>query len=95
VRLLGISGSAVAVAIAAAANAADQDCDRYAALQRLPDRFEEIASSDLGKVEFFILSDGRCTCDNAPAVNRQLGKPAPQNVSWSCRVATPDERRSD
>ena len=91
-RLLGISA---AVAIAAAANAADQDCDRYAALQRLPDRFEEIASGDIGKVELFILSDGKCTCANTPAVNRRLDKPAPQNVNWSCRMARPDERRSD
>ena len=94
-RLLGISGTAAAIAIAAAANASDQDCDRYAALDRLPDRFEEIASGDFGEVELFILSDGKCTCANTPAVNRRLDKPAPQNVNWSCRMARPDERRSD
>jgi hypothetical protein len=46
-----MSGTAAAAAIATAAGAAEQSCDRYAALQRLPDRFQEIASGDVGKVE--------------------------------------------
>ena len=94
-RLLGISSTAVAAVIAGTASASEQSCDRYAALDRLPDRFEEIASGDLGKAEFFVLTDGRCTCDNTPAVNRKLGRPAIQQFNWSCHVATPDERRSD
>ena len=70
-------------------------CDRYAALDRLPNRFEEIASGDLGKAEVFVFTDGTCTCDNKPAVDRRLGKPTSQTSKWSCRAATRDERRSD
>jgi hypothetical protein len=72
---------------------AEQSCDRYATFKRLPDSFEEIASGLLaGGLEFFVLTDGACTCDSRPAVDRKRGKPAPQNVNWSCRKATPDER---
>jgi len=84
-----MSGTAAAAAIATAAGAAEQSCDRYAALQRLPDRFQEIASGDVGKVEFFVLTDGSCTCDNTPAIDRTRGKPGARNVNWSCHVATP------
>src|SRR5262245_62074407 len=75
-------------------SAAEQSCDRYATLKRLPDSFEEIASAELvGGLELFVLTDGACTCDNMPALHRKWGKPAPQDVNWSCRTATPDERR--
>jgi hypothetical protein len=95
VRSLGVVCIVGAAAIATATSAAGQSCDQYAAFNRLPDRFEQIASGDLGKAELFVLTDGVCTCDNTPAVNRKLGKPAPQEINWSCHVATPDERRSD
>ena len=72
--------------------AAEQSCDRYAALRRLPGSFEEIASADLVKAELFVLTDGTCTCENMPAVNRKLGKPAPDGINWSCREATSEER---
>ena len=68
--------------------AAEQGCDRYAALRRLPSSFEEIASADLVKAELFVLTDGTCTCENMPAVNRKLGKPAPDGINWSCRLAS-------
>jgi hypothetical protein len=95
--LLGISAAATAAAIAAAASAAAQSCDRYAALDRLPDRFEQIARCDLANIKrvLVVLTDGTCTCDNTPDVYRDLGRPAPQNVNWSCHDATSDERRSD
>jgi len=77
-------------------SAAEQSCDRYATLKRLPDSFEEIASGLFaGGLELFVLTDGTCTCDNMPAVDRKRGKPAPQNVNWSCRTSTPHERRND
>jgi hypothetical protein len=96
VRLVGILSIAVAAAIATATNAAEESCDRYAGLKRPPpDQFEEIAIADFGVAELFVLSDGKCTCDNRPAVARALGKPAPENINWSCRVATSDERRND
>jgi len=77
-------------------SAPEQSCDRYATLKRLPDSFEEIASGlFVGGLELFVLTDGTCTCDNMPAVDRKRGKSAPQNVNWSCRKATPDERRND
>ena len=96
-RLLIIFGIAVPIAIAALASAAEQNCDRYAANQWLPDRFEEIARGHFANIkrELVVLTDGTCTCDNAPEVHRDLGRPAPQNVNWSCHDATPDERRSD
>jgi hypothetical protein len=75
--------------------AAQQRCDRYAALIRLPDAFEEIASGDLVGAELFVLTDGVCTCDNTPAIDRWLGKRASAGINWSCRAATPDERRRD
>ena len=75
-------------------SATEQGCDRYATLKRLPDSFEEIASALFaGGLGLFVLTDGACTCDNRPALDREWGKPAPQNVNWSCRTATPDERR--
>jgi homoserine kinase len=96
VRVLGISGAATVAAIAAA-GAAEQNCGQYAALERLPDRFEEIGRGHLANIatELVVLTDGTCTCDSTPAVSRALRKPAPQGINWSCRVATPDERRSD
>jgi hypothetical protein len=93
VKLLGISSFALTIAMLAGQAGAEQSCDLYAALKRLPASFEEIASADLGKVEVFYLTDGKCTCDNTPAAYRTLGKPAPQNVNWSCRTATAAERR--
>ena len=75
-------------------SAAEQGCDRYATLKWLPDSFEEIASALFdGGVELFVLTDGACTCDNMPALDRKWSQPAPQNITWSCRTATPDERR--
>jgi hypothetical protein len=86
----------LAMPIAIAASTAEPNCSRYAAMRRLPVEFEEIASADLvGGAELFILTDGSCTCDNKPAVDRRLGKPAPIGVNWSCRPAAPDERRSE
>ena len=94
-RVLSISAIALAAAFGASPITAEQSCDRYAALNRLPDRFEEIASGDLGKVEFFVLTDGTCTCENKPAIDRVLGRPTPKDVNWSCHIATAEERRSD
>jgi|SRR5712675_269811 hypothetical protein len=96
-RLLPILSIAMASAIPAPASAAEQNCDRYAVLEWLPNPFEEIARGQLAwiRIEFVVLTDGTCTCDNTPKVDRALGKPAPQNVNWVCRDATPDERRSD
>jgi hypothetical protein len=95
--MLSIFGIAVATAIAAPASAAEQRCDRHAALNQIPGRFEEIARGDLSgtTMELVVLTDGTCTCDNLPAVMRELGKPAPANVNWYCRDAMPNERRSD
>jgi hypothetical protein len=97
VKLLTTSGAAVAVAIAGAASAAEPDCGRYATLERLPDSFAEIIRGDFARVgvELVVLSDGSCTCASSPRVDRALGKPVPQNVNWSCRAATPDDRRSE
>jgi hypothetical protein len=76
-----------------AADAHAQVCNQYVALERLPDRFVEVASGLLtGGVELFVYSDGRCTCDNTPYVERKLGKPATKSGLWSCREATADER---
>jgi hypothetical protein len=74
---------------------ADPICDRYSTVDRLPNGFVEIASGDLGKAELFVLTDGSCTCSNAPFVNRRLGKSAPDKINWSCRTATDGERRSN
>jgi hypothetical protein len=97
VRLLGISGFAMAAAIVAVPTAAQQSCDRYAALEWLPDRFEEIARGEVAwiRIELVVLTDGTCTCVNSLKVDRALGKTAPQGVKWSCREATPDDRGSD
>jgi hypothetical protein len=83
-----------AVAISVAPSEAQQSCDSYATLEQLPDRFAEIASALLeGDAEVFIMTDGACTCSNDPAVDRHFGKPAPQDINWSCRNATPDEQK--
>jgi hypothetical protein len=95
----------LAVAICAAATAAEPNCESYATLKRLPDRFVMIASALIegretgdeadprAEVELFILTDGACTCTNQPFIDRELGKSVPQNVNWSCRKATPDEQK--
>ena len=87
--------SVAIVPTAIAASAAEPDCIRYAAMRRLPIEFEETASADLFGAELFILTDGTCTCDNRPAVDRYLGKPAPKNINWFCRAAASDEQRRD
>jgi hypothetical protein len=104
-KLLNIALCVLAVAIFAAPTAAEQSCEGYATLKLLPDGFVEIASAPIegresggeagprATVEFFKLTDGACTCTNEPAVDRELGKSVPQNINWSCRKATPDERK--
>jgi hypothetical protein len=87
-------GMAAAIATA---DAAETGCDRYAALDRLPDRFEEIIRADFAGVgvDYIVMSDGTCTCASSPQVDRALGKAVPQNVYWSCRAATPNDRRTE
>ena len=104
-RLLKTTLCMFAIAISAAPSMAQQSCESYATLKRLPDGFMEIASALIegretgdeadprAEVELFVLTDGTCTCTNDPSVDRQLGKSVPQNVNWSCREATPDERK--
>jgi hypothetical protein len=93
-KLLNTCLCVLAITISATQSVADPSCESYATLKRLPDRFFEIASALLdGDVELFIVTDGACTCTNEPAVDRELGKPVPPNVIWSCRKATADEKK--
>jgi hypothetical protein len=104
-KLLNITLCVLAIAICAAPTAAEQSCEGYATLKRLPDSFVEIASAlsegreagdeagPRATIELFILTDGACTCTNEPAVDRKLGKSVPQNINWSCRKAKPDEQK--
>ena len=84
--------SATLASHAAIAAASAQECEKYQSLRSLPDGFVQIAAAELVKGEFFVLTDGVCTCDNLPAVNRGVNKPAPQGVNWACRAADSDER---
>jgi hypothetical protein len=72
-----------------------QACEQYAGLARLPGRFVEIASGDLGRLESFVLTDRTCTCNNTPALERAMGRSSPQTANWSCRPASAEERRSN
>jgi len=90
-----VSTVLTAVMFSTAATAAPLNCDRYALSKRLPVSFQEIASAQLVGAELFVLTNQICTCDNKPAVDRRLGKPAPLDVNWSCRPTTSDERRGD
>ena len=93
-RSLGALGLALAATVPTSPGAAKEACQRYAALSRLPLSFVEISSGDLGRVESFVYTDRKCTCDNLPAVARALGGPARAGVNWDCRPATANERRS-
>jgi len=86
-------GLAITVLIGAA-NAAEPSCGQYSALKRLPDKFMEVASGDLGYAELFILSDGVCTCENTPSIDRRRGRVVSTDVNWTCRAATSDEREA-
>src|SRR5262245_901641 len=104
-RLLKTPLCLFALAISAAPNMAQQSCERYATFKRLPDGFMETASAliegrETGdendprtEVELFVVTNGACTCTNDPSVDRRLGKSVSQYVNWSCREATPDERK--
>ena len=46
-------------------------------------------------VDYVVMSDGTCTCASSPRVDRALGKAVPQNIYWSCRAATPNDRRTE
>ena len=85
----------LAAAIGIVAGAAELSCDRYAMFKRLPDSFKMIGSAILPRAELFILTDGACTCENTPAVDRKLGKSVPQDLNWRCRKAIPDERSNE
>jgi hypothetical protein len=84
------------------ANAAEPSCDQYSTLRRLPDRFMQVMSAQLGRApgsgkptsaELFVLTDGVCTCENQPSVDRYFyGKDVPAGVNWSCRAADSDDR---
>jgi hypothetical protein len=99
-----VAGSGVALTVLiGAANAAEPACSMYSAFKRLPSRFIEVAGGELsakagsgkpGSVEFFALTDGTCTCENEPWVDRHFGKSVPAGVYWSCHVATGDERKA-
>ena len=83
----------LAIPMVIAASTTESDCSRYAAMRGLPADFHEIASADLvGGAEWFNLTNGTCTCDSQPAVDRHFGKPAPSNINWVCRPATAEER---
>jgi len=93
-----VSGAPVAKSVLLALSASTggafaQECEKYEASEDLPHGFREIASGLFPefKAEFFEFSDGVCTCDNWPFVNRVAGKPAPERVNWACRAATAEE----
>ena len=85
----------LSVASPAVVLAAQPNCGRYESHVGLPDRFVEIARGSLGHVEMVWFSDGRCTCENGPAVDRFFGRAAPRGVNWSCRRASAEDRRSN
>ncbi|MDB5599609.1 MAG: hypothetical protein JWN71_1653 [Xanthobacteraceae bacterium] len=89
------SSVALTVLVGLSASAAEPGCNQYIAAKRLPDTFTEIASGLLRNTEFFVLTNGTCTCDNGPAIARQFGRPAAIDANWSCRTATDDERRTN
>jgi hypothetical protein len=95
VRAFLTATCALSVASPAVVVAAPLHCGRYEAHVGLPARFAEIARGSLGEVEMIVLSDGRCTCENGPAVDRFFGRAAPRGINWSCRKASAEERRSN
>jgi hypothetical protein len=68
-------------------------CDNFSSMRTLPEGFTMVAAGQLSRgLEFFRLTDGRCTCDNMPSLDRAFGKPSPQGINWKCRMADDDER---
>jgi hypothetical protein len=95
VRTLLTATCVLSVASPAVVLAAQANCGRYESHVGLPARFAEIARGSLGEVEMIVLSDGRCTCENGPAVDRFFGRAPPRGLNWSCRRASAEERRSN
>jgi hypothetical protein len=91
----GFAAIVLGASLPSVAEAAASACETYSFMKRLPEQFRMVASGDLGGVEFFQVSDRRCTCDNSPGQNRKWGRPAPEGIYWSCRKASADERRSN
>lgn len=81
-----------------ATDAAEQRCEAYSTYRLLPRRFVEIASGSLsagngntGTIEFFIVSDGVCTCESEPPVLRRA-EAVKRHRAWTCRTTTDDEK---
>ena len=76
-----------------AQGAGDQACDRYSKHEVFPEGLDVIAEGDYGaKWRLMVISDGECTCNNSPAIHRDLGKNVPEGINWQCRNADVEER---
>ncbi len=80
----------------AVVGASAQECNEYTRLDRLPDSFVVIEGGALPqfKMEHVSASDGVCTCDNQPEVDRVTGTLTPEGVNWSCRLADTNESKT-
>lgn len=76
-----------------AAHAADA-CQDLAQLKDLPADFKTVSRSAIGPAKLEIKSNGKCTCNDLPAVQRSLGQAQPEGVKWACDRADADDTKA-
>jgi hypothetical protein len=89
----GCCGLGFLVILCTGAFAGNEHCDRYSYYKNLPGRFREVASGELSgppSHEFFVLSDGLCTCDSEINFSHKKDTPIRRKL-WTCRKADKDD----
>ena len=81
------------LAIVPAAHAA-ATCQDYTKLKDLPASFNTISRSAIGPAKMEIKTDGTCTCNDLPAVQRSLGQAEPDGINFACDAADPSDTGS-
>ena len=84
----------VCTVIAATTAHATDACQDYTKLAALPASFKAISRSTIGPATMEIRTDGNCTCNDLPAVQRSLGQSEPDGVNFACEAADPSDSKS-
>ena len=80
------------ILIANGARAADV-CQDLVGLNELPKDFKTISAAAIGPVPLTMKSNGHCTCNDMPTVQRRLGQKEPASVNWACDAADADDAK--
>lgn len=88
-RALVIAGLMLLAPVARASD----ECQGLVGLTELPQDFKTISEAAVGPVPLTMKSNGHCTCNDTPAVQRRLGQQEPAGVNWACYAADAEDSK--